>query len=175
MSKVRSYGFSVREEKWADADSVVVKVLAREHSTKYPINPRSEGEDAIWDAPKKTAGLALADLEMRVHLSSDNRYLSGVDVRFDTARFVDTRLAKRLLKTMTRIDREIAKVNAREIGDVVMAVAKAIGAIWTVEPVGSPHGSFYSDSEWRFTTVERARDLAREAVEKLRLKLVAAA
>jgi hypothetical protein len=175
MTKFRSYGFMVSEEKWADNDSVVVKVLAREHGTKHPINPRMDGEDAIWDAPKKTAGLALADLEIRIWRSSDDRYISGAEVRFDGARFIDTRLAKRLLKTMTRVDREIAKTNAREIGDIVMAVAKAIGATWTVEPVGQARGSFYSEDEWRFTTVERARDLAREGVEKLRTKLVAAA
>jgi hypothetical protein len=175
MSKIRSYGFLVREEKWADNDSVVVKVLAREHGAKHPINPRTEGEDHIWDAPKKTDGMALSDLEIRVYLSSDYKYISGADVRFDTARFVNSRLAKRLLKTMTRIDREIAKTNAREVGDVVMAVAKAIGATWTVEPVGTPRGSFYSEDQWRFTTVERARDLARDAVAKLQAKLVEAA
>ena len=175
MSKVRSYGFAVREEKWADNDSVVVKVLAREHGENHPINPRMDGEDAIWDAPKKTAGMMLADLEIRVYLSNDYKYISGADVRFDNARFIDTRKAKRLLKTMTRIDREMAKTNAREIGDVVMAVAKAIGATWTVEPVGTPRGSFYSEDTWYFTTVERARDLARDAVAKLQAKLVVAA
>lgn len=175
MRKVRSYGFLVREEKWADNDSVVVKVLARESGEGYPINPRSEGEDSIWDAPKRTAGLALDGLEIRVYLSSDYKYISGADVRIDNARFIDSRLAKRLLKTMTRIDREIAKTNAREIGDVVMAVAKAIGATWTVEPVGTPRSWSYSDDAWYFTTVERARDLARDAVAKLQAKLVDAA
>ena len=137
MSKVRSYGFAVQEEKWAGDDSVLIKVLAREYGEKFPINPRMEGESTIFDAPKKTEGMALSGLEIRVHLSSDYKYLSSPDVRIDNARFVDSRLAKRLLKTMTRIDREIAKTNAREVGDVVMAVAKAIGATWTVEPVGT--------------------------------------
>lgn len=176
VRKLRSYGFAVNEEKWADNDSVVVRVLAREQGTNHPINPRTEGEDALWDAPKKTDGLALAGLEIRVYRSSDNKYLSSADVRIDNARFVDKRLAKRLFKTMTRVDREINKTNAREVGDVVMAVAKAIGATWTVEPVGNQlRGSFYSDDTWRFTTIERARDLAREAVDKLRTKLVEAA
>lgn len=166
MKKLRSYGFEVRRSKFADSDAVVARVLVREGDAASPVNPRGEGEDSIWDAPKFADGLALDGLEIIVWAGKD--YLSGPYVRFDDARFVDTRLATRMLKTLKRIDKAIAKTSAKEAGDVLMAVAKAIGATWSVRKVGASRGSFYSDNEWSFEEVTEARDIMRTVVEEIR-------
>jgi len=173
----RSYGFLIEEEKFADCPSVVARVLVREpgKSESYPINPRSEGEDEIWDAPKKTAGLALQSLEVRCWANTDPKmgYFHGPDVRFDNARFVDERLAKRLFATMSRVNRAIRKANAREAGDVLMAVGKAIGAEWYVKRIGKPKGSFYSEERWEFCPLVEGREEYRRQVEKLKALLPA--
>jgi hypothetical protein len=167
----RTYGFLIEEQKFADCPSVVARVLAREGDAEHPINPRSEGEDSIWGAPKKTDGLALQTLEIRCWTNTDPKmgYFHGPDVRFDSARFIDTRTATRLLATMKRIDREIRKADAREAGDVLMAVAKAIGATFSVHPVGGSRGGFYTDHGWRFGTLIEARDEFRQLVDKIKL------
>jgi hypothetical protein len=164
MTDKRTYGFRITEEKFADCPSVVVRALARQGDAEYPINPRSEGEDSIWDAPARADGLALNNLEIITWLGE--KYASGVDVRFDSARFIDQRLAERMLRTMKRINRELAKDNSREAGDVLMAVAKAIGATWYVTPVGAERGSSYTDNQWRFGELTEARDVFRAMVEK---------
>jgi hypothetical protein len=164
----RTYGFKISEEKFADCPAVVARVLARTGDEESPINPRSEGEDSIWDAPKKTDGLALASLEIITWRDLNFKYLTEVQVRIDSVRFVDQRLAERMLKTMKRINRELRKNNAREAGDVLMAVAKAIGATWHVEAVGGEKGHFYHHSQWHFGTLIQARDKFRALVDKLR-------
>jgi hypothetical protein len=166
--KLRSYGFRIEETKFADCPAVVARVLAREAGAKYPINPRSEGEDSIWDAPKKTDGLALAGLEIILWRDRDCKYQTDAQVRINSASFIDQRLAERLFRTMKRINRQLRKTSAREAGDVLVAVAQAIGAKWHVEPVGEERGSFYSDAEWRFCDLVSARDKFRALVEKLR-------
>src|SRR5262245_25845294 len=171
----RSYGFLIEEEKFADCPSVVARVLVREGNAEYPINPRSEGEDEIWDAPKKTAGLALQSLEVRSWVNTDPKlgYFHGPDVRLDNARFIDERLAKRLLTTMSRVNRAIRKADAREAGDVLMAVGKAIGAEWYVKRIGKPKGSFYSEERWEFCPLVEGREEYRRQVEKLKALLPA--
>jgi hypothetical protein len=166
MKKLRSYGFLVEETKFGDCPAVVARVLAREGDCEYPINARTEGEDSIWGAPKAMDGCALYGLE--IILWRGDNYFTAPQVRFDNARFIDTRLAERLLKTMKRIDRQIAKSDAREAGDVLMAVAKAIGATWSVSQRGNSSRGFYSDMQWSFGDVTEARDRLRELVEKIR-------
>jgi hypothetical protein len=168
MKPKRSYGFRIDEERFADCPAVVARVLAREGEAESPINPRSEGEDSIWDAPPKQDGLALASLEIITWRDSNFKYVTEVQVRFDTVRFVDQKLAERMLKTMKRINRELRKTTAREAGDVLMAVAKAIGATWLVEAAGPNKGNFYTDMQWRFGTLIEARDKFRALVDKLR-------
>lgn len=174
----RTYGFAIEEDRFADCPSVVAKVLARgpdgnDKPEPFPINPRSEGEDAIWGATRKADGLALASLEIRYWANTDSKlgYFHGPDVRIDNARFIDERLARRLLKTMTRVTAAIRKTNAREPGDVLMAVGEAIGAEWYVKRIGKPHGSFYSDEEWEFRPLVEGREEFRALVAKLKALL----
>jgi hypothetical protein len=167
MRKLRSYGFLVEETKFADSKAVVARVLVREGDNEHPVNPRSEGEDSIWDAPKSADGLAFDKLQVIVWAGKD--YLAGPYVRYEDSHFVDTRLAGRMLKTLKKIDKQIAKTSAREAGDVVMAVAKAIGATWSVSPrSGDVPVSWYQDSKWLFDDVTEARDTMRRMVEAIR-------
>lgn len=169
----RKYGFLIETGKFADSPSVVARVLVKRADEDHPINPdSSRGESAFWGAPKKADGLYLASLELRCWVGSDGKYFHGPDIRLDDVRFVDLELARRLHLTMKRINREIAKASAREPGDVLMAVGKAIGATLHIIPGGDTtrSGSFYSDSEWRFSDLTSARDEFRRAIEELKTK-----
>jgi hypothetical protein len=80
-----------------------------------------------------------------------------------------------MLRTMRKINKQLDKSKASEAGDVLMAVAKALGLTWYATPVGPERGTMYSDCEWRFGDVIEARDAFRAGVEKLKAKLVQAA
>jgi hypothetical protein len=172
----RTYGFIVTEEKWASCDAIIARVKAREGDDPHPINPRGEGEDEIWDAPKSAHGLALDGLEIIVHLSegmhsSSCSFVIGPDVRYDTVRFVDEKLACRLHKTMQRINKQILKDDAHEAGDVVIAVAKALGLTWTATQTSVGAGWSYRDHDWQFNDVSKARNMFRACVAKFTARL----
>ena len=169
-TKTRTYGLQVSRGKWADSDAVFVRVLTRHPGEDYPSNPRGDGEDTIWDAPKSASGLALYGLEIVVWLSQDRKYLHGATVRYNEVRFVETRLAERLARTLKRIDKSIAKAKAIEPGDVLVAFARAIGATWHAYTTDKhpDRSTFYRDSEWHFGDIASARETFRRLVEQLR-------
>jgi hypothetical protein len=169
--RARSYGFRVTVRKWADCDSFAVHVLAREGEHPSPINPRHEGEDTIWDAPKRTHGLALNGLTIRCYVG--DYASSGVIIRpveFEDVSFIDHRLAARMVKTFARIEREVARTGAgREIGDYVQAIGKAIGATWFVRETRDRNdGSWgYSRSDWSWLDIAALKVEVREQFARL--------
>jgi hypothetical protein len=169
----RSYAFAIDTKPWAECPCVTVRILAREGDAASPINPRSEGEDTIWDAPKKTNGLVLAGLVIRtwVHGTSANYAASlvGPNVDFEHVGYVNERLARRLLRTLTRINKAISKSGVHEAGDVLMVVGKALGVTSFVAPIDEKAGgTWYGDQTWRWSKLTDARDTLREKVDGLR-------
>lgn len=167
---IRCYGFMVQEDRWADSDSFTVKVMVREGDKESPINPRSEGEDSIWDAPKAQDGLALSGLTIRAYASTYRD--SGVHLRpaeFEGVHYVDARLAKRMLTTFKRIDRAIERApgGADEVGDYVEAVARAIGATFYVRRVSEGVCRTYSDHEWAWLDIAALKREVRNQWRKL--------
>jgi hypothetical protein len=171
---LRSYGFMIDTKTWADSPAGTARIMAREGDTPYPCNPRTESEHEIWDAPKQTHGLLLNDLVIRTYLSGPLTHrgravVIGPSIEFSSINYVDTKLAKAALRTLERIDRAIARAHSAEAGDVIMAIAQAIGAEWYAHRVGDQPPSFsYAQDQWRFAPVTEARDVYRAAVEKLR-------
>jgi hypothetical protein len=167
----RTYGFRVTVAKWADCDSFVVRVLAREGDNPSPVNPRCDGEDSIWDAPKRTDGLALNGLTVRCYVGD---YAStGVIIRpveFEDVSFIGPELASRMSKTFARIAREVNRTGAqREIGDYVEAIARAIGASWLVrERRDRNDGSWgYSRSDWDWEDIAALKAEVRREYARL--------
>lgn len=169
--KTRSYGFIIREETYADCPAIVARVLAREAGAESPVNPRGEGEDSFYDAPLRTHGLALNELLLRCYRSSDGKYMHGPFVEYNSLYHIDLRLAARMHATLRKIDKEIAKSRASEPGDVLMAVARAIGATWGAQEVGegrrNRHGGFYQDDQWHFAALTDVREDFRARIAKI--------
>lgn len=167
----RQYGFLIETGKFADCPSVVARVLVKRGDENHPCNcDSSRGESATWGAPEKADGLFLASLELRCWVGGDGKYFHGPDVRIDEVRFVDERIAAALDRTMKKIGRAITRARATEAGDVLMAVAKAIGATLSIKRIGNARGSFYSDESWLFGDLVEARDEFRRAIDELKVK-----
>jgi hypothetical protein len=169
--RARTYGFRVTAGKWADCDCVTIRVLAREGDNPSPVNPRSEGEDSIWDAPKRTDGLALNGLTIRCYVG--DYASSGVIIRpaeFEDVSYIDHRLTTRMLKTFARIERELRKSGSHgEIGDYVEAIGKAIGATWFVREVCDRNdGKWgYSRSDWAWLDIPALKREVRDQYARL--------
>jgi hypothetical protein len=172
---MRSYGFMIqRKQDSLGTVSLTAEVMVREGDKAHPLNPSGDGEGGFYkvDVPKKTLGLHLDGLVIRSYQSTDRGKgdlfeVYQPDVYFADSHRVDYRKAMRMAKTLKRVNDAINKANVREHGDVLMAVAKAIGATWYVERL-SKHGSSYSDNEWRFGPLEYGRDKFRQLVEDAR-------
>jgi hypothetical protein len=172
----RTYGFMIDDADWAGCPSITAKVMAREGDAMHPINPRSDGESEFWGAPKRTTGLLLSDLTVRTYLSNQGPgrpMLIGPSWEFESVHYVGTQKARKLLHSCRRIEQSITKLDAREHGDVLMAVAAGLGLSWYVERVGPSRGRMLTHDIWRFGTLAEARDRYRAGVEKLRAQLPA--
>lgn len=170
----RTYGIMIDEKPWADCPAVTARIMVCEEGDRpYPINPRTEGEHEIWDAPKRTHGLLLNNLVIRTHLSgplhiAGRAMVIGPCYDFASISYVDTKVARAAVKTLERIDRAIANAKCSEAGDIIMTIAKAIGATFYVERLGKEPPSFsYERDQWRFGDITEARDVYRAAVQRL--------
>lgn len=163
----RTYGFRIRRETWADQPSVVADIMAREGDKSHPINCHSVGERAYEGASKAQAGLQL-DFSIRVYVDSRGE-VTGPMIRYETAHYIEAEDADRMGKTLRKISKAIERDRAREPGDVLMSVAKAIGATWLVTKMDPDmRERFYSDCDWRFDDgATCARDAFRAAIAEI--------
>lgn len=176
----RTYGLRVYTHKrqFADHPEIVARIMVRENQADSPINPRGDGEHPIWDAPKHMAGLALADLQLRVWFytsTNDKPQACGPYIQYNDAHYIELAHAERMARTLKKIHKAIDKAQAHEPGDVLMTMAKALGLTFTVTETRDGHSSTYRDSQWRFSQLTDARDQLRAQVEKTRAELTAAA
>src|SRR5215467_584549 len=157
---VRTYGFRVvSNDKWCDRPCVTVRVLARENYAASPINPRTDGENAIWDAPKGVDGLQLSGLTMRFYASDYTDWpVSFRGFEFEDQYFVDAAKAKAISRTFARIERALTKAGVStykvDIAAYIETVAKAIGASWWAVETRAGTGWNYESSDWRFLSIE---------------------
>jgi hypothetical protein len=171
--KLRSYAFAIDTNKWAGCPSVAARILVREGDATSPINPRSEGEDSLWDAPKRTDGLLLNGLVIRTWLSGPTHIpgramLIGPSIEFEQLSYVTLKIAGRAHTTLRRIDKELTRYRVGEAGDILMAVGKVIGVTMHVTALDpNNHSTFYDQNTWHWGSITEARDLYRAEVAKL--------
>ena len=167
--KMRSYGLIVSEERYVDTQSVIVRFLAREGDAKSPINPNSNGEDTLWNAPKWAHGLFLSDLSIRCYWSQfgkDEPWLMGPYVTYAHVHGIDARMATRMATTLNKIERKIVRTKATEPG----AVANAIRATWGVVIREGGGTGWHDTTDYRWTDLVEQRDIFRAAIAKIKPK-----
>lgn len=161
MDEKASIGLKIHSGIEHGAWRLTISVVQRREGEGHPTNPSSHSDGA--------RGMGLDDLVVTASISENYG-----DVYVDPPCYmspwrVGERRARVMLATLTRCNKVIQKAEAREIGDVVTAFAKAIGATWyceTTEP--SAAHRFYSDTQWTYTPINRARDVARHLIAEER-------
>lgn len=116
----------------------------------------------------------LADLCLHGHFSKtcDNQ-LVGFGVRFTPYCLDNAAQAEAIARTLKKIANRVNKDSAREPGDYLMSVGKAIGATFGVRSLNS--ASSYREMDFSTYTMPQARDWLRETIAKEIAKMAVAA
>jgi hypothetical protein len=169
----RSYAFAIDTKPWAGCPSVAARILVRDGNAASPINPRSEGEDSLWDAPKRTDGLLLNNLVIRTWLSGPTHIpgramLIGPAVEFESLSYVNLKIASRAHATLRRINKQLIRYRIGEAGDMLMVIGRVLGVTMNVTALDPDNrGTLYTDNTWHWGAITEARDLYRAEVAKL--------
>jgi len=157
-----TYGYMVTTRDFAGSDAIQVNVMCRRNEQAHPLNCSGDGEQSYNGAPARLNGLHLCDLQIRLW-RLDDRSWTGAEVEYRNTFSIDLRKAKQMAKTLAKIQKAIDDSNAVEAGDVIMAVAKALGLGWTAISNDENYGT-YQETTWRFRPVTYARDQVRDIV-----------
>jgi hypothetical protein len=126
------YGFriDVNKANQVRGECVTVQFMIREPDQRYPLNPKYEGETAFWGAGPKQEGLLLDDLVIYTYV---NRVIPGKEsvlgpvIEYQGVSYLGLEKAEKAVYTLKRIKKAVAKAQATEFGDVIMAVCKDFG------------------------------------------------
>ena len=167
----RTYGVLIEAANRYGTEYVTVTVMAREGDTRYPINPETHGESTWGDAPRKQAGLMLADLVLDGHWyqSIDAPSFLGFAPRYSSPFAVGLKDAERMVKTLRRIHKATSAADASEPGDILMALAGAMGLTWWVSRAEPRAGAgFYTESTWHWRSINEGRTHLRRLIAETR-------
>jgi hypothetical protein len=169
METKRHYGLLLSDHIAHGTQYVTASVIVREGDCEHPINPRSEGEDSIWDAPAHADNLALSGFGIHGFISDGKEpgYLWEIDFR--NVYSVDARLVERMRRTFAKLARQQAKEPCREIGDCFMMLCRALKlefTVWCAAPNQGSGNFGYSADRWAWSTVTDGRDHFRAMVEQ---------
>lgn len=165
MATARTFGLLLKSELRHGTRYVSVELIAREEGREHPLGTG----DNSWERPKHLANFYLDGLGLYGFVSEykDQGYI-GADVEYRNMHAVDAAKARRMLKTLTKINRVIDATRAYEPGDKLMALGKALKLDFVVERVDNKNrfGSFYSDSDWHFMSLEEGRNRYRTLIRE---------
>ncbi len=148
-------------------EHVDATLIGRYDGDDSPTNPNSGGEQAYDGAPKHLEGLRLADLGMHgfVSDSGDCEFIC-YDPQYRSPYSVDSADIARMLPVLRRIERQIAKDEAREAGDVFMSICRALKldfVCWRADGAGRDT-MWYRDAKWIWRTLGDGRDHYRREI-----------
>lgn len=162
MTTKRTYGLLLSRRFEHGTEYVEVSLISREDENEYP-----KGVSSLytWELPKPLAGCEFDGLGMYGFVSeaNDNQYI-GYEAEYRGVYAVDESRARRMAKTLNRVNNRIQKDRAHDPGDKLVAIARALKLDFVVERVGKRIGSSYADMDWRWMTVEEGRNRYRELI-----------
>jgi hypothetical protein len=175
------YGLLIERNSDHGTERIIARLVRREDNQDHPLGCNSRGESDIWSASSKPYhwsrqydGLGMFGFVSDI--SNEFRYI-GFEPEYRDAYAIDLRTATRMVKTLTVVQRAIAKAAAYEPCDQFAAMANGLRLDFVVEKKGNRLGSSYSDHEWRFMTIpegrNRFRQLIAEAIAELQTRKVA--
>ena len=163
MTKINStYGLLLSARESGGFNYVTATVMRREDGYDYP---RGVG-DYDYDFPAHLKGLYLESLGINGFASTYDGTFIGIEPGYNQPYRVDASKAKRMVKTLGRIEARIAKDEAREPGDILASLCAALKLDFVCERMkpGVRAGYRYSDHEYRWMSVGEGRNRFRELV-----------
>lgn len=166
---VRHYGLLLAQNKSGSFVHITATMIVREDENSSPVNPKSDGE-STWsndNIPKHLAGLQLADLGMHGFISDngEHEYIC-YEPAYSAPYKVDCASVERMRAAFKRLNKQLAKDNPTEPGDVFMSLAAAFKlefAVWKIEGHGGGNWG-YSSHNWRWSTLPEGRDQFRRMI-----------
>jgi hypothetical protein len=157
-------GVQIERSNKYGTEYVTVRVMRREPDASHPLN-------ISWSP--YTDEQCVESLELQGFVSDYGEYdFIAFGASYSSVFKVDTKRATAMLKTLQRIDRQTAKDEAREPGDVLISFCKAIRAQWCVYEV-EHNGTWLRDSKWRFVSIAEGRNKLRAEIAAAREAMIA--
>lgn len=163
----RSFGLMLERKTNMGTRYVTVTMMSRKNGENHPLGCG----DNSWERPKHLSELYLDGLGLYGFVTDRDQFdYIGADLEFRDVYAIDGDKARRMLKTLTKVNRLIFAGAAYEPGDKLMAIAKALKLDFVVERVNPAKrfGSSWNDMDWRFMTVEEGRNRYRTLIAEAR-------
>ena len=157
-----TYGVQISRHESHGSQRVVVRVMKRESDemgveARHPINACDRFGDP---GPCYVEDLCIEGWVSDCRNTDGSYPFCGFYPAFYHPYSVALGKAKKMVKTLSRIESRIARDEASDVGDVFMAFCKAIGATWACVETCN-RGTMLSDSEWEFMSLAKGRDVLR--------------
>jgi hypothetical protein len=175
-----TFGVLIARETSQGTEYVKATLVRREPGKEHPCGA-SDGL-YVYSRPKHLAELALDGLGMYGFVNEpgdayDATYI-GHEAEFRDVYAIDETLARKIGRTLARVNKRIDADKAYEPGDKLAAICAALRLDFVVERVGPAVSGGWAEMQWRFMTVpegrNRFRQLIAQAVEQVRQKRKAA-
>jgi hypothetical protein len=168
MKKIENtYGLLLRRYYEHGFECLTASVVRREGDHHAPRN--------VWDGwiedsgrPKHLQGLALDGLALDGHLSSVSRdtFVLGPP-SFKGVHRVDEHDARRMVKTLKRINAKLAADAAYSPEDKLVSLCSALKLSFVVECREANQRSSYDDNRWNWMTIGQGRNRYRELIAEM--------
>ena len=170
----RTYGWLL--EQLVDnggTEVLIARAVVREDNSDHPINPRSEPESTIWDAPKHAEGRLFGGLEIKGFKRHDDANCIWHSLSYRDVFSIDLREAKAMVKTLDRAHKRLAATEAEEPGDRLHAVGSALNFTFCVVRSVKDNGSGawgYAGSGWNWMSLNSGRNYFRQMIHEMENK-----
>ena len=166
-----TYGLLLRRYQEHGYDCLSAELIRREEDH---FAPRNISDDWLsLERPKHLQGLALEGLGMRGFVGSSNT-LIGYEAAYHNISTITERKARRMLKTMKKLNARILADAAETPEDVFASVCAALKLSFVVESRDRYGSSSYDDNSWRWMSIGEGRNRYRQLVNEMTGKSEAA-
>lgn len=162
-----TYGLLLRRYTEHGWECLTAELVRREGDHHAPRNV-SEGWIEDSNRPKHLQGFALAGLALDGHISNVSRdtFVLGSPA-FKNVYLVDERDARRMVKTLKRVNAKLAADAAYSPEDKLISLCSALKLSFVVECRETNQRSSYDDNRWNWMTIGEGRNRYRALIAEM--------